>query len=198
MDAAALLDTLSRKPDDPEAWRLAALALGGSVRTVAPEGVGVWIDALARVAVPPDAPWVSGVRDALLALLSGLRQDDLRRAEAAVADVELGALAAAKPVWKEIALAGARSGGLLRTAEVSRDLGCDKATVSRALREMVGEGLVEGPRAGEELGDARARLYRLLPAGRRLAEIASPPRRVARKGRLGRTRSGAPRRLHRM
>lgn len=170
MDAADLFEALSANPSDASAWRSFGLALGAEARHAPATLVARWVDAVQRVRVEKNS-WSSGAKDALLSVLSAMRQEDVQKSEDAIGDADLRA---APSLWGEVArIAAARADGSVRLSDVIAATGVDKGTISRTLRKMTEQGLLEAP-ADVPRPDKRSRPYRLLPRGRRLAELVGP------------------------
>jgi DNA-binding MarR family transcriptional regulator len=170
MDAADLFEALSADPSDASAWRSVGLALGAETRRAPAALVARWVDAVQRVRVEKNS-WSAGAKEALLSVLSAMRQEDVQQSEDAVGDADLRA---APSLWGEIAgIAAARADGSVRLSDVIAATRVDKGTVSRTLRKMTEQGLLEAP-ADIPRPDMRSRPYRLLPRGRRLAELVRP------------------------
>lgn len=170
MDAADLFEALSADPSDASVWRSVGLALGAEARRAPATLVARWVDAVQRVRVEKDS-WSAGAKDALLSVLSAMRQEDVQQREDAIGDADLRA---APSLWGDVArIAAARADGSVRLSDVIAATGVDKATVSRTLRKMTEQGLLEAP-ADVPRPDMRSRPYRLLARGRRLAELVGP------------------------
>ena len=171
MQVDAILASLKREPSAEHSWRRAALEVGAGVRSATREEIAALIDGIGRAGRKPPSPVILGLRDGLLSTLSGLRQAEARSREQELETEDLAGLAP-KPFWSEVVLAASlRKEGIVRTNELSKELGRDKSQVSTALCDMAAAGLFETLK-GDAEGDGRARLYRLLPRGRRLAEMA--------------------------
>lgn len=171
MDAADLFEALSADPSDASAWRSVGLALGAEARRAPAAQVARWVNAVQRVRVEKSS-WSAGAKDALLSVLSALRQEDVQQSEDAIGDADLRA---APSLWGEVArIAAARPDGSVRLSDVIAATGADKGSVSRTLRKMTEQGFLEAPADDVPRPDKRSRPYRLLPRGRRLAELVRP------------------------
>jgi DNA-binding MarR family transcriptional regulator len=173
MQTAAILDAATRQPSSEQTWRRIALEFGNSLAHADRVQVSDLIDGLSRLARVPAEPVVEGFRQALLAMLSGRAQALARERESVLEDQDLRKHDA-KEFWAKVARAAAKSsGGIVRNRDICRLLDRNKSQVSAAMKGMLEARLFERLE-GDLEADGRAELFRILPAGRRLAEIAPP------------------------
>lgn len=77
-DETVIIDLKDLIPTSNEEWRLAALQLGDNLRreTLAPDEIADLIDTFSRSEVVPGS-WAAGFKEALMHVLSAVRQEDL-------------------------------------------------------------------------------------------------------------------------
>jgi hypothetical protein len=178
MQTNAIIETVARDPASEQTWRRVALELGANLAGATREHVTDLIDGLSRLSREDAPPVVNGLRQAVLALLSGFAQAQARRRERALEDADL-LRHTAKPFWLKVARAAAgRPDGIVRNRDLRALLKSDKGQISTALKGLIEAGLFERLE-GDLEGDRRAELFRILPSGRRLVEVAPVEGRVA-------------------